>query len=820
MRTPLFAALLGVVSTAAALGGQERIVVVKCPDTSQSNDLYAGNRPPLLPSPLIKLPVGAIKPGGWLRKQLELEADGFSGHLGELSRFLRKEDNAWLSPTAEGHSPWEELPYWLKGFGDCGYLLGDQRIINEARLWIDAAIASQQEDGWFGPRANRGGSRREKGKPDVWPNMIMLNALQSYYEYSGDERVPELMAKYFRWELEVPDEDFLPPFWQQQRASDNLLSVYWLYNRTGEKWLLELAAKIHRNMAPWSKEVASWHGVNICQCFRAPGIYYLQSKDPKHLLATESNYATVMGMYGQVPGGMFGADENCRQGYAGPRQAAESCSMVEMMLSHEIMLRVTGDPKWADRCEDVALNSWPAATTPDLKALHYLTAPNMVLCDRHNKSPGVQNGGPMLLYDPRLHRCCQHNVAHGWPYYTEHLWTATPGNGLAAVLYAPCEVTAKVADGTQVRIRETTQYPFAESVELAVSSPKAVRFPLYLRIPAWCDAPTVTISDRGAHAVARKRGYILIDREWSDGDVVTLHLPMEIRLRKWLKNKGSVSVDRGPLTYSLKIGEKYVRVGGTDKWPAWEIHPTSPWNYGLLLDPAHPASSFEVVRKPWPKDNRLFVADASPIALRAKGRKIPAWQLDELGLVGSLQQSPAKSEEPIEEITLIPMGCARLRISAFPTIGSGPDAQEWVAPVKRDNQSASHCWPHDTVRALNDERVPRSSNYGGVPRFTWWDHRGTTEWVAYRFEEPRKISQVEVYWFDDTGGGHCRVPESWRVEWLDGDSWRPVAGAGQYGVEQDRFNRVAFEPVTTAQVRLVAELQAEYSAGILEWRVR
>jgi len=155
------------------------------------------------------------------------------------------------------------------------------------------------------------------------------------------------------------------------------------------------------------------------------------------------------------------------------------------------------------------------------------------------------------------------------------------------------------------------------------------------------------------------------------------------------ENKNSVSVSRGPLTYSLKIGEKYVRAGGTDKWPAWEIHPTTPWNYGLLLKEKDPASSFRAVYKAWPDDDQPFEAIAAPIELRVKAKKIPAWQKDHLGLVGKLQQSPVKSEELTETVKLVPMGCARLRISAFPTIGTGPDAHEWEPPPKSTPDTAS-----------------------------------------------------------------------------------------------------------------------------------
>jgi DUF1680 family protein len=686
MKTMVIPIVFVLLSAAVVRAADDKITCKKTPDTAPANRFYPGNREPLLPSPLVKLPAGAVKPRGWLRTQLELMADGFSGRLDELSRFLRPEGNAWLDPKGEGdRSFWEELPYWLKGFGDLGYLLDDPRIIKEARRWLEPAFASQRDDGYFGPRRNLTNISTPKGpKPDVWPNMVMLNALQSYYEYSGDPRVLKLMTRYFRWELGIPEQDFLLPFWQQQRASDNLQSVYWLYNRTGQPWLLELGEKIHRRTANWTAGVASWHGVNISQCFRGPAVYFQQAKDPKFLAATERDYDTVRDLYGQVPGGLYGADENCRPGYSDPRQGAETCTMAEMMLSHEMLLAITGDAKWADRCEDVAFNSLPASMTADLKALRYITCPNMVLSDRTNKAPGIQNGGAMFLYDPRSHRCCQHNVAHAWPYFTENLWMATAQSGLAAVMYAPCEVKAKVGHGTEVRITEETTYPFADTIELSVSTPKPVSFPLYLRVPGWCESPAVRINGKQLAVEGKPSGYLKIERTWSDGERLLLQLPMKITLTRWVKNKNSVSVNRGPLTYSLRIGEKIVRVGGTDTWPAVEIHPTTPWNYGLVLDEKDPAASFEVQTKTGPTAAQPFQFDAAPIELRAKAKRIPNWKQDQRGLVGTLSESPVKSDEPVETVTLIPMGCARLRIASFPTIGSDPTAREWSgAPEPR-----------------------------------------------------------------------------------------------------------------------------------------
>ncbi len=149
----------------------------------------------------------------------------------------------------------------------------------------------------------------------------------------------------------------------------------------------------------------------------------------------------------------------------------------------------------------------------------------------------------------------------------------------------------------------------------------------------------------------------------------------------WSKNKNSVSIDYGPLTFSLKIGEKWSRYGHpSDKWPEFELSPTTPWNYGLVLDAKNPAGSLELVRSSEPLPSQPFSPETVPLTIKAKARRIPGWTLDKNGLLNVLQPSPAKSTEPVETVTLIPMGAARLRISSFPTIGDGPDAHDWQPP--------------------------------------------------------------------------------------------------------------------------------------------
>lgn len=647
-------------------------------DSKSSN--YINNRLPLKQNALIKLPVGSIVPHGWLGQYLTLQKEGLTGHLGEISAWLSKKNNAWLSSDGKGDYGWEEVPYWLKGYANMGYILKDPKIIEESKVWLEGAIRSQRPDGYFGPLILR------HNKPDLWGNMIMLWCLQSYYEYSSDARVLDLMTKYFKWQLNLPDSFFLKDYWENSRGGDNLLSVYWLYNRTkGNEWLMELADKIHRNTANWRQtdDLPNWHNVNVAQCFREPATYYLKSHVAADLKATYDNFHYVRQVFGQVPGGMFGADENARPGYTDPRQGVETCGMVEQMASNEILLGITGDPFWADHAEEVAFNTYPAAVTADFRALRYITSPNMSISDSHNHAPGIDNSGPFLMMNPFSSRCCQHNHSQGWPYYAEHLYMGTNDNGIAAVLYAASQATIKVGDNQTVGIEQITNYPFEETVSFKIStSSNSVDFPLYLRVPAWTKGYELKINGKVVE-VATPSKYIKIARKWKDGDRVELSMPMTIELKQWTANSNSVSINRGPLTYALKIKENYVQqssktsaIGDSkwqesadpDKWPSFEILPASEWNYGLLQDQLRDVSKLKVVKREWPKDSFPFEANAVPISIIAKAKKIDGWSIDEHGLTGFLPVSPIESKEAITEVELIPMGAARLRISAFPVV--------------------------------------------------------------------------------------------------------------------------------------------------------
>ncbi|MCB0551408.1 MAG: glycoside hydrolase family 127 protein [Phaeodactylibacter sp.] len=786
---------------------------------SGANHFYPGNQRLLAPAPLHKLPLGAIRPEGWLREQLERSAAGMAGNLGELSDFLKKEGNAWLDPQGEGHSPWEEVPYWLRGFTNLAYVLQDSSMAKEALFWLEAAMQTQRANGYFGTDANYGGPSLDGGKgriPDFWPNMILIGALKAHYEATGDLRVPALLSHYFQWQNSIPDSLFLKSYWQHHRGGDNLSSVLWLYNLTGDTALLSLAHKIHRNTADYVSGIPGWHNVNFAQAFREPAIYHQLTLDTTHLLATYRNIHLMDSLYGQVPGGMWCGDEDSHPELTDPRQAIETCGMVEMMYSCEELLRITGDGTWADRCEAVAFNSLPASMTADLRALRYMTSPNQARSDGANKCPGIYNPGPMMNLDPYGHRCCQHNHGHGWPYYAQHLWMATADNGLALVLPSACSLSARVGDSITANIRVETRYPFSDEVKIAVNPSREGQFPLYLRIPGWCSRPEVRINGK-AFAVSGEQGaYLKLMRQWRPGDEVLYTLPMQIAVKRWPGNKNAATIQRGPLTYSLKIEEQYERDGGTDEWPAYNILAGSPWNYGLTR---LATEQIRTVEKEWPSDNQPWSAANCPIELRVQGKQIRNWALDQYGLVDTLQTSPVRSGAPEEELTLIPMGSARLRITAFPVIGEGEQARVWTPIAPRPQVQTSYYYEPEKSPKKANKWIADIAPSLSIPTFCWWPHLGTQEWVKQEFPEPRTISELSVFWFY-AWAPEVDMPESWAIQFLDGDTWKSVEAIEQDEMRKHDFNRTRFRPVKTTAIRAVVQLKEGKTSGIMGWQVK
>ena len=651
------------------------------PDATGKNGFYPSNRAPLLPTRLVRLPLGAVRARGWLGHQLALMTDGMTGRLDELSDFL-KPDNGWFGSQNEG---WEEQPYWLRGFYDLAVLTGDERCLSEAHRWIEAVLSSQDTYGYFGaPCHKRRVGDNGQVMCDLWPHMVMLDAVIHHEEHTGDARVVPFMIRFFTFCRDVPDELFMPviqegfgdwkPSIQHARAGDMVPHLFWLYNRTGDAWLLDLARRFQSRILP-PGEWLDDHIVNFTQRFRYPGVYAALTHDPRHMALTDYWYAQHLGTWGHQPRGIFAADERIRPGKVDPRQGFETCGMVEFAKSFYLLGELSGDSVYADRCEDIMLNHFPAAQTPDLKGLHYLTASNQPQLDA-SEEHDYYNKGRQICYSPShsMYRCCQHDVAMGWPWYVENLWRATPDNGLVAWLYGACNVTARVGTaGATVTVTEETAYPFEGHGVLRIDTAVPVSFPLYLRVPRWCNGFTVKVNDAAIDVTTAPGRYLRLEREWQAGDTVEFDMPMETALTTWPRT-GAVSVDRGPLTYSVRIEEDWRRCGGTDAWPEWEVFPTTPWNYGLVSDDERPGGVRVVERAP--AADQPWTVDGAPLELEVRAKRIPGWGLEH-ETVQPLRESPIRSDEPEETIRMIPLGCARLRMACLPVVDTGPEAQEW-----------------------------------------------------------------------------------------------------------------------------------------------
>ncbi|MFI0941337.1 RICIN domain-containing protein [Streptomyces sp. NPDC021020] len=697
--------------------------------------LYAPSRTPLAPTAFLRLPPGAVTAGGWLAGKLRQQLAGLCGQYAATSHFLAMDGTGWVHPEKTG---WEEVPYWLRGYTDLAILTGDQTALAAVRRWVDAILATAQPDGFFGPTSLR---TSLGGGPDFWPFLPLTWALRNWQEYSGDSRIVPLLTAFFRY-MNAQGPGAFNQSWVSVRWGDGLDSVFWLYNRTGDAFLLDLADKIHAGGANWVNNLPTLHNVNVAQGFREPAQYALRSPSTALTNAAYQNYTSVMTAYGQFPGGGFAGDENARPGYGDPRQGFETCGIVEFMASHQLLTRITGDPVWADRCEDLAFNSLPAALDPSGKAIHYITSANSVDLDNTAKTQGqFQNGFAMQAYMAGVdnYRCCPHNYGMGWPYFTEELWAATPDLGLAAVMYAPSKVTAKVADGTSVTVTETTDYPFAETVTLTVNTPRPLAFPLYLRIPGWCAGPRLTVAGSAVSAPAGP-AFTVVNRTWNNGDTVVLTLPQSTTVRTWPGNHGATAVDHGPLTYSLNLGENYVQTGGSSQFPQYEVHATAAWNYGLALDSGSVA--FSRTGGALPADP--FTPSTTPVRVTAPARRIAEWQADSQHVVTPLQDSPARSTAAVETVTLVPMGAARLRVSAFPT--ASPTGHQWSAPApyrRIRNKNSGKVMGVDLMSTANSAHVVQFDDNGTADHL-WQLVDNGDGWFRIRNQNSGKVMGVDL----------------------------------------------------------------------------
>lgn len=630
-------------------------------------DLKPGDR--LRPRALNTLPLGSIKPGGWLHSQLRVQAEGLSGRLDEFWPDVK--DSAWIGGKAEG---WERTPYWLDGFVPLAYELDDPKLKEKVHKYFDYILTHQHEDGWLGPVSD--GKHAEY---DAWPMFVMFKALMQYEEATKDPRVVPAMLKCSKRIGEVIAKK--PLFeWGKFRAADLVVALDWLYEKTHEESLISLAEELLRQGFDWRGLYERFpyqgrveknfsmdtHGVNTAMGWKFAGVRYRFGGDDKDRDAIFQMLEVLDRTHGQA-NGLFSCDEHLAG--LSPSQGSELCTVVEAMYSLETLESIIGDPRLGDRLEKLTYNALPATFKPDMTAHQYDQQVNQVVCKVSHDRRFATNGPEANLFglEPNF-GCCTANMHQGWPKFVAHLWMKIPSGGLAAIAYAPCSVATDVS-GVPVNVQVRTDYPFRETMAIDVTVDRETRFPLKLRIPAWAEGANVEIAGKPSKP-ATAGTFLTIEREWKGTTQLIVHLPMRVRAIEGYRK--AVSIERGPLVYALRVGTFWKRLRKNPPFDDWEVFPTTPWNYALRIDRAHPEKSIAFYDRPI--GDLPFSPEGAPITAIVDARSIPWWTLDK-NAAADVPESPVRSDEPLVPLTLVPYGCTTLRVASFPTLDESPAAR-------------------------------------------------------------------------------------------------------------------------------------------------
>lgn len=663
------------------------MLISYCLNIYSGNINYKNNRPPLISKPYVELALGSIKPKGWLKGQLNLAVEGMTGHMDELYESVMGERNGWLGGNGD---VWERGPYWIDGLLPLSYILNDSKLKEKAQKWIEWTFASQKENGYFGPDTDRPyefGLQRDNSH-DWWPRMVMLKVLQQYYSATNDERVITFMTKYFKYQLHQLPKTPLGYWteWAHQRGGENLLIVYWLYNITGEKFLLELGDLIYKQTSDWVNVFTtdshlfreySLHCVDLAHGFKTPIVYYQKDKDQKQLSSIYKAMDIIRHTVG-LPTGLWGGDELLRFGH--PNTGSELCTAAEMMFSLETILEITGDMRWADHLESIAYNVLPTQISDDFCSRQYYQQLNQIAITNEIRTFSTPHGGTDTLFGLLTgFPCCSSNLHQAWPKFIQHLWYGTADNGLAALAFAPSEVKALVANGVEVKVEERTSYPFEEQLSFVFSYSNKKNnntfFPFHIRKPGWSSEARILINGKEVdnNAMDIRENVIVITRNWKEGDVLNVEFTTEVKVSRWYGR--SAVVERGPLLYALKLNENWVKKEfeteqSKKEYGDWyyEITTDSPWNYSLInghinniKDNFIVSRMEKLVEYPWTQKD-------APITIKAKGRLLPRWREsngsgNDIAFCAGQNDLPESEEHEIE---LIPYGCTTLRIVAFP----------------------------------------------------------------------------------------------------------------------------------------------------------
>lgn len=659
-----------------------------------------------------ELPLTTITPEGWLRLFLENQRNGLTGHLDELSYPFNT--CCWAGekvgvpkglPHVGDWWTYEQSGYWFDGMIRCGYLLRDDFLIKKAKKQIEYVLTHAAENGYLGP---------SHIISNLWPHAVFFRAMMAEYSATGDKRILEALQKHY---LSITPERLVGgSMW---RNICNIEEICWLYGLTGDKQLLNHAVKAYElfcakdlSVTPdnlLSDTKSNDHGGWYCEMVKLPVILYMYTGETRLLEAAINGFRKIDRDHMLIDG--IPSSNEALSGKA-PRSCHETCVISDFSWSAGYMLLATGEAEWGDKIERACFNAGIGAVTKDFKAHQYFSSPNQIVATRNSSYSDF--GKMRMAYRPGHDtQCCTGNVNRFMPNYVSRMWLSDGSGGLVAALYGPSSVNAKVGkDAKEVIIVENTDYPFSETIEFQIRTEKKVRFPLWLRIPGWCRQAAVSLNGRPMELEIKPGSFVKLNREFSHNDRVELSLPMPLKLSYC--PRGGVGIERGPLVYSLLIeedrqvdldepksdeefevaiaiseltGNKNVSQHlptSNEEFPAWNMLPSNPWNYALVIDEKQLEKDVEVIHNPMTPNPWNIDDVPAPIQLRVPARRVKKWALFGVSRYPYYNRGPDKEyvlqtpylpdsgkleyhlDEKVEKVTLVPYGCTHLRLSIFP----------------------------------------------------------------------------------------------------------------------------------------------------------
>lgn len=631
-------------------------------------------------SKMERVDITDIKPEGWLRDFLTNQASGLTGHL-EVGGYPYGVCS-WDTPNSKKEKerfprwwPYEQTAYWIDGMERCAELLGDGELLEKANKSLQYVLAHPGENGFLGPEF-----MQSTEMPNIrWSLAVFFRAFMAKYSATKDESIIEkLTAHYLGDDYE----------YAKERDVINVEIMLWLYLETGNKKLLERAEAAYYNynyegqtlgLRIESTKTAHKpyeHGVSYNEFFKLGAILYICTGKKKYLDPTLRAYKKI-DKYFMLVDGLFCSEEYTEGNHY--FNAHETCNIADYTWTLYYILMATGNAEWADKIERCIFNAGIGSVTEDFKGLQYFSCPNQVIATNNSNHCTECRGSKAMSYRPMPYTaCCAGNVNRFFPNYCAHMWMKIDED-IFAVLYGAN--TLKYGD---VTVNEKTNYPFDDSIAFEFSVKNSKKFNFYVRIPAWCKNAQIKLNGKDID-FETQNGFAKVNAEILDGDTLLLYLPSEICVKDY-QGEGNF-VEKGPLVYAYGMyGDRQIDttdVNSTEDFPAYNIYPDKKWNYSICTEnlDEYKFEKTEIKGNVWDIRN-------VPFKIKAPAVEVNDWDLERRTTIVSgasgkwfyskdgdfafTPHFPTKNSAlkhgygKKEEITLVPLAAAKLRLTIFP----------------------------------------------------------------------------------------------------------------------------------------------------------